>query len=133
MLKTTKDSGGGIDAFLGQNTSFNGTLVFDGLVRIDGNFEGNVKTNDTLVIAESGRVKAEIEAGVVKISGHFDGVVTAKTRVELYKPAYVTGIMKTPSIKIEEGVVFNGSTEMDNSSKGKTAILGAKKEAAAAE
>ena len=29
MLKVAKETGGGIDAFLGQNTSFNGTLVLD--------------------------------------------------------------------------------------------------------
>ena len=69
MLKVAKETGGGIDAFLGQNTSFNGTLVFEGVVRLDGNFEGNVKSNDTLVIAESGNVNAQIEAGIVKISG----------------------------------------------------------------
>ena len=114
MLKVTKETGGGIDAFLGQNTSFNGTLGFDGVVRIDGNFEGNVKTNDTLVIAETGKVKAEIEAGIVKISGTFDGVVVAKNKVELFKPAVITGTLKTPVIKMEEGVVFNGAAEMSN-------------------
>ena len=114
MLKVTKDTGGGgIDAFLGQNTSFNGTLVFDGVVRIDGTFEGNVKTNDTLVIAEQGNVKAEIEAGTVKISGKFDGVIVAKNKVELFKPAFVTGTLRTPVIKMEEGVVLNGSLEMN--------------------
>lgn len=103
---------GGIDAFLGKNTNFNGTLVFDGLVRIDGNFEGNIKTNDTLVVANSGSVKAEVTAGEVKISGKFDGVITAKKRVELYKPAHITGTINTPAIKIEEGVVFNGNCHM---------------------
>lgn len=113
MLKGTKETGG-MDAFLGQNTSFNGTLVFDGLVRLDGNFEGNIKTNDTLVIAESGNIKADIEAGIVKISGTFDGVIVAKNKVELYRPAFVTGTIKTPVIRVEEGVVFNGAAEMDN-------------------
>lgn len=106
-----KDTGG-IDAFLGRNTTFQGTLIFDGLVRIDGNFEGNIKTDDTLVIAGSGNVKAEVEAGDVKISGRFDGVISAKTKVELYKPAYVTGKIITPILKVEEGVVFNGNCQM---------------------
>ncbi len=101
-----------IDAFLGKNTSFNGTLIFDGLVRIDGNFEGNIKTPDTLVVAGSGNVKAEVEAGDVKISGRFDGVINAKVKVELYKPAYVTGTINTPIFKVEEGVVFNGNCSM---------------------
>lgn len=106
-----------IDAFLGKNTSFNGTLIFDGLVRIDGNFEGNIKTPDTLVVAGSGNVKAEVEAGDVKISGRFDGVINAKVKVELYKPAYVTGTINTPIFKVEEGVVFNGNCSMGATKK----------------
>lgn len=112
-----KDDNGGIDAFLGKNTTFKGTLIFDGLVRIDGNFEGNIKTNDTLVVANSGNVKAEVEAGLVKISGKFDGTVSAKTKVELYKPAVVTGTIRAAAVQMEEGVVFNGSLEMGESLK----------------
>ena len=114
-----------LDAFLGQNTSFNGTLVFEGIVRVDGNFEGNVKSNDTLVIAESGNVNAQIEAGIVKISGTFDGLVVAKNKVELYKPAVVSGTIRTPVLKMEEGVIFNGTLEMDN---GRNKPLTGKKE-----
>lgn len=112
-----KDDNGGIDAFLGKNTTFKGTLIFDGLVRIDGNFEGNIKTNDTLVVANSGNVKAEVEAGLVKISGKFDGSVTAKNKVELYKPANVTGTIRAAAVQMEEGVVFNGSLEMGETLK----------------
>ncbi len=111
MLKTTKESTG-IDALLGQNTSFSGTLVFDGIVRIDGNFEGKIKTNDTLVIAEYGKVNAEVEAGVVKILGEFQGTIVAKTKIEMFKPANVNGTLNTPNIRMEEGVIFNGTTEM---------------------
>lgn len=111
MIKTKADDNS-INAFLGKNTTFNGSLVFDGLVRIDGAFEGNVKTTDTLVIANSGSVKADVEIGVAKISGRFDGTIIAKSKVELLKPAVVTGTIKTPSITIEDGVIFNGTCEM---------------------
>jgi cytoskeletal protein CcmA (bactofilin family) len=119
-----KEDNGGIDAFLGKNTTFKGTLIFDGLVRVDGNFEGNIKTNDTLVIANSGNVKADIEAGLVKISGKFDGTVTAKTKVELYKPANVTGTIRAAAVQMEEGVIFNGSLEMGESFKNTTTTKG---------
>ncbi|GAB7140957.1 hypothetical protein RsTz2092_09140 [Deferribacterales bacterium RsTz2092] len=114
MLKVTKENTG-VDALLGQNTSFNGTLVFDGIVRIDGNFEGKIKTNDTLIIAEYGKVNAEVEAGVVKILGDFSGTISASSKVEMYKPAQVKGVLRTPNIRMEEGVMFNGSTEMGRS------------------
>lgn len=112
MLKSNKENGTGVDALLGPNTSFNGTLVFDGLVRIDGIFEGKIKTNDTLVIAETGKVNAEVEAGVVKILGQFEGTIVAKTKIEMYKPAQIKGALHTPNIRMEEGVIFNGSTDM---------------------
>ena len=82
--------------------------------------EGNVKTNDTLVIAEQGNVKADIEAGTVKISGKFDGVIVAKNKVELFKPAFVTGTLRTPVIRMEEGVVLNGAIEMNQGRNGLT-------------
>jgi len=107
-----KNEGNSINAFLGKNTKFEGTLLFDGLVRIDGTFEGDVKSSDTLVIAETGKVKANIEAGVVKISGYFEGNIVAKNKVELYKPAVVSGSIKTPSLVIEDGVKFNGTCDM---------------------
>lgn len=111
MIKQKTESSE-INAFLGKNTKFTGTLLFDGMVRIDGEFEGNVKTSDTLVIANTGNVKAEIEAGVVKISGKFDGTIVAKNKVELLKPANIKGTINTPSIFIEDGVIFNGQCNM---------------------
>ena len=112
-----------LNAFLGKNTKFQGTLLFDGLVKIDGEFDGNVKTKDTLIIAESSKVKGEIEAGIVRISGSFEGNIFAKSRVELYKPATVTGKINVPVFSIEEGVIFNGTSDMSNeTSKIKTTL-----------
>ncbi len=113
-MKGKAEENSSINAFLGKNTTFSGGLVFDGLVRIDGNFEGTVKTSDTLVIANSGKVKAEMEVGVAKISGQFEGTIIAKERVELIKPANVNGTIKTKSLTIDDGVIFNGTCEMGN-------------------
>jgi cytoskeletal protein CcmA (bactofilin family) len=101
-----------INAFLGKNTNFNGTLIFEGLLRVDGIFDGNIKTNDTLVLADSSKVKADIEAGIVKISGNFNGNIIAKEKVELFKPANISGTIHAPVVAMEEGVIFNGSLEM---------------------
>ena len=116
-MKGKAEDNSSINAFLGKNTTFNGSLVFDGLVRIDGNFEGTVKTPDTLVVANSGKVKADIEVGVAKISGQFEGTIIANEKVELLKPANVNGTIKAKSITIEDGVIFNGSCEMGNNVK----------------
>lgn len=124
MLKQKKEETK-INAFLGKNTNFNGTLIFDGLVRIDGALEGNIKTDDTLILSESSKVKADIEAGIAKISGTFTGNVTAKEKVELFKPASITGTIRSPLLFIEEGVILNGTVEM---SKAKTTLKEVKSE-----
>jgi len=108
----TKNEEPKMNAFLGKNTNFNGTLIFDGIVRIDGSMEGNIKTDDTLILSETSKVKADVEVGVAKISGMFTGNIIAKEKVELFKPANITGTIKTPLLYIEEGATLNGSVEM---------------------
>ena len=45
-----KKEEGQIKAYMGEDTVFNGSLTFDGTVRIDGKFEGQVNTDGTLIV-----------------------------------------------------------------------------------
>jgi cytoskeletal protein CcmA (bactofilin family) len=65
-----------------------------------------------LVIGESGRVTGEIKAGVVIIYGRVEATIDAKYRVEIRKPAIFKGEMSTPSLKVEDGVIFEGTNKM---------------------
>ena len=58
-----------IKAYLGTDALFKGTLSFEGTVRIDGKFEGQVNTNDTLVIGETGDMRADVKQGAIEWSG----------------------------------------------------------------
>ena len=50
-----------ITALLGRGTQFEGKLHFEGRVRIDGVFKGEIQSDDTLVIGEGAEVHAEID------------------------------------------------------------------------
>lgn len=91
---------------------FEGILTYSGTVHIHGTVIGKVQTPDILVVGATGRVRGEIEAGVVVIYGEVEGQVRAHTRVEIHKPAVFRGEMATPSLLVEEGVVFEGSNTM---------------------
>lgn len=91
---------------------FDGKLCFQGTVRISGIFKGQIFTSDTLVIGEGARVTAEIEAGVVIISGEVTGTIQARHRVEIHRPAIFRGNILTPSLKVDEGVIFEGQSKM---------------------
>lgn len=91
---------------------FEGKLVFRGTVRIAGSFQGEIQTPDTVIIGEGAQVKATINAGVVIINGELTGTVHAKHRVEIHQPAIFRGDITTPSLSVDEGVHFEGSSTM---------------------
>ena len=111
-MPTAAGGVGSLNAFLGEGTSFKGTLTFEGTVRIDGKLEGEVFTKDTLVIGEGAQVNAAIHAGVVEIGGTVHGNIAAERKVEIRASGRLYGNISTPSLVIEEGVVFEGSCTM---------------------
>src|SRR6188472_357637 len=77
---------GEVHTLLGKGSEFEGKLTFEGQVRIDGKFTGQIQTKDVLVIGEGARVSAEIVAGTVIINGIVEGNVKATQSVELHQP-----------------------------------------------
>ncbi len=102
----------GTYTLLGKGVDFKGKATFDGSVRIDGHFDGQIVSQDTLVIGESGVVKGEISCESIICSGKIDGNVIASQKVQLLKPAVLIGGILTPSFSMEEGVLFHGTCDM---------------------
>jgi cytoskeletal protein CcmA (bactofilin family) len=96
-------------------------LSFEGTVRIDGYFKGDVNTNDVLVVGQGAKVEAEIRCGSIVINGEVNGNIIAKTAVEIHAPGKVRGNITTPTLVIDRGVIFEGSTKMENLSETKLA------------
>ncbi len=105
-----------ITALLGVGTEFEGRLVFEGVVRIDGRFRGDIFSRDTLIVGPEARVSAQIEADTVVVSGFVEGEVRAASRVEIQSTGCVRGAILSPVLKIDEGGVFEGKTQMVSSS-----------------
>ena len=101
-----------IKAFLGPGSQFEGKMVFDEIVRIDGAFRGEITSRDTLIVGDSADIQAEILVGALILSGKFKGNIKANGKVELRSPARVEGNIDTPMLAIEEGVLFNGTLTM---------------------
>lgn len=106
---------GHVTAILDSGTQFEGKLSFEGTVQIGGLFKGEIFTNDTLVINESATVIAQIEADTIIISGRVEGNLFARRRVIMHPPAVFKGTVTSPSLRIDEGVVFEGASYMPKS------------------
>src|SRR5271168_2281075 len=103
-----------ITALLGRGTQFEGKLHFQGRVRIDGTFKGEIKSDDTLIIGDGAEVNAEIDVATVIVRGGVvHGNVRAKTSIEIHAPGKLVGNIHSPSVFIDRGVEFQGSCRMD--------------------
>ena len=112
----TQQEASQISALIDNGCHFDGQLSFRGTARIAGKVSGKIFTNDTLIISEGAEVDADIKASVVLISGSVKGSIRASARVEIRNPARFEGSIVTPSLIVEEGVIFHGITKMrDNS------------------
>lgn len=103
-----------IDTLIGKDTSFQGTLSATGTIRIDGEFKGEIKAKGDVVIGESGRVEAAMEARNVLIAGYIKGNIQAQEKIDLTASAKLLGDVRVKNIVIEEGAVFEGKCHMDS-------------------
>jgi len=98
--------------FLGKGVDFKGKAQFEGTVRVDGNFEGEITIDDTLIIGETALIKGTITGGTIVSSGRIEGIITAHKKIQLLKPAVLIGDVHTPTFAMEEGVYFQGECDM---------------------
>jgi len=96
------------------NATMQGSLVFSDPVnlRINGRFEGSLKTKGNLIVGEKATVFAEIEGENIIISGVVRGKIKSTQIVSLSSTANVYADIHTPKISIEEGAIFNGKCTM---------------------
>ena len=104
---------GEIHALLGRGTEFQGVLCFEGRVRIDGKFEGEVHSDGILVLGDGAEVEARIEVGTLIVrGGTLRGDVVARQLIEIHAEGAVHGDITAPQIDIDKGCVFEGKCTM---------------------
>lgn len=101
-----------ISVVIEEGCKFEGNLSFNGVARIAGIVSGSIFSNDTVIVSEGAVVNADINANIILISGTVRGNIKASSRVEIIKPARFEGEITTPSLIVEEGVIFHGTTTM---------------------
>lgn len=106
-----------ITTILGKGSSFDGKLTFEGAVRIDGVFSGEIDTRGTLMIGASAEVKAKIHAANIIIEGLIRGEIVAINSLEIHSSARVYGNLVCPSLMIQKGAIFEGSCRMENAAE----------------
>jgi cytoskeletal protein CcmA (bactofilin family) len=107
-----REDGGEWTGFLEQGIKVDGRLESTGTFRIDCTMKGTLVSEQTLVVGEHAAIEGQIEGSNIIVSGKFDGVIKARTKVEIQTKAVVTGEIHAPCLVIEAGAIFDGQCHM---------------------
>ncbi len=99
---------------LTSGTDLKGTIKFGEAMRIDGNFDGElISDNGELVVGKTGKIKATVKVRSVVIEGRVDGNIRASDKVELKQSAHIIGDLQAKTLVMEKGVVFVGKCNVN--------------------
>lgn len=95
-----------------EDASFEGKMVFDGNVMVNGKFKGEIISVGELTVGSGGLLEGDVQIGTINIFGEVRGNIKAKQKIVINAPAVVKGDIEAPSLVIQEGAVFEGSCAM---------------------
>lgn len=101
-----------VDTIIGKDTQFQGNITTTGILQIQGQVEGNIKSSSDIIVAETSVVKGDISGVNVVITGTHIGNSDLQGRLEISSTGKVSGDIRVGSIVIEEGGVLDGKCEM---------------------
>jgi len=101
-----------LDTLIGNGTVFEGTLTSKESICVEGTVKGKIVCEGNVIVGEKGKVEAEVFADTVLIGGEVDGNIVAKSKLEITTNGKLRGDIKTGSLIIAEGVLFEGKCQM---------------------
>ncbi|MDT8377030.1 MAG: polymer-forming cytoskeletal protein [Mariprofundaceae bacterium] len=99
-----------IDTLIGVHSSFTGELSFEGAVRVDGRFEGNVRStkDGTLIISKGAEVSGEVNVPNLILHGLIKGNVHSCNTLKVGETGCIIGDVEYRVITLAEGGAVNG-------------------------
>jgi len=97
---------------IGVGSSFRGTMMVSGTLRIEGELEGDILNCERLEVGEHGVMRADIEVKEALVEGRVFGNMRALGTIELKSGARVEGDVWAVSVIMEPGVHFSGRCTM---------------------
>ncbi|MCY6372134.1 bactofilin family protein [Clostridium ganghwense] len=101
-----------IDTIVGVETDMEGNINSNGIIKIDGKYNGEICTKTDVIIGETGFVKGNIKAENVSIAGRMEGNVRCTELLEITSTGKLIGDIEVKDISILQGAIFKGKSTM---------------------
>lgn len=101
----------GFETVLGANSTLEGTLISHANVRLDGTFTGKLEINGNVLIGETAKITADVNAKNISVAGAVRGNVVGK-KVQILRTGRVWGDITAAALATEEGAFLDGKISM---------------------
>ncbi len=106
-----------IDTIIGLNVTLKGNLKNKGSIQVNGNVEGEVRSDEHINIGETAKVKGPVTAKTIEIAGEVHGIIEATEKLEIHPTGNVVGDINAKSLIIQQGATFVGKSLMPSETK----------------
>lgn len=101
----------GFETVLGANSTLEGVFRSAGNVRLDGTFTGTLEINGNVLVGETAKITADINAKNISVAGAVRGNIIGK-KVQLLRTGRVWGDIQATALTTEEGAFIDGKIKM---------------------
>ena len=108
-----KETIGKVETIISEGTEIKGDVSSEGTIRIDGLVDGHILKANGVIIRKTGKLTGDVCAESVAVGGEVSGNVEASGNLELLSTAKVYGDIKTQTLSIQEGAIFEGKCMMN--------------------
>ena len=101
-----------VDTMIGKDAVIKGTIEAKGMVRVDGHFEGDIRTDGNIVVAEGAYVLAAVRGRNLIVAGELYGNADVTGKLEITSTGKLLGDIKLDTFVIGDGGIFKGNCTM---------------------
>ena len=107
-LRRMRDQSSGKATLINEGCKISGEITGSGDFLVNGEVTGDCDISGTLTLAGNGYWHGSIRADNVVVSGHIEGDIIAKGKVEIARTARISGTVTGEAIAVAEGAVVEG-------------------------
>ena len=95
-----------------KGTRVEGKLFFKDKMRIDGEFSGEITSENQLIVGKTATVNADIKVGELIVMGELKGKVSSCDSLQIQEGGKVIGDIRTKKLDVRPGAIFDGKCSM---------------------
>jgi len=98
--------------FIGRGTIIDGNIKTESSIRVDGAIKGKLICKNTVTVGDGGRIEGDVQAVNAIIGGKIKGKIIVSEKLVLESKSSLVGELKAKKLIIDEGSVFEGTSDM---------------------